>query len=85
MNNPYRDPYEDITDLESYQIDLNKYANFEVGMGDFYARVFYKMLRFSLKERIPASVFRQRIFEGGPNLQRTFHMILPFTNWDNEM
>ena len=64
VNNPYRDPYKDITDYESYQIDLRKYASFEVGMGDFYARIFYKMLGFGLKERIPISVFKSRILKG---------------------
>ena len=68
INNPYRDPYKDITDYESYQIDLNKYTNFEVGMGDFYARIFYKMLGFGLKERIPASVFKERILTAGPEI-----------------
>ena len=49
-------------------IDLNKYNNFETGMGDFYARIFYKMLGFGLKERIPASIFKQRILAAGEDI-----------------
>ena len=61
-------PYGNVTDLDSYEVNVEDYRTFEASLGDFYARQFYKLLSFNMKRKVPVSIFKKTIMRGDEEL-----------------
>ncbi len=58
---PSKNPYEKITDYESYSVPASKFESLEAAMADIYARDFMRRMKYGLKQEIPILEFKEKL------------------------